>query len=50
VGALLAEYHEEWSTGRKYLQMEKYFEWRASLDDVSIDAAEQEDTKQTIAA
>ena len=29
VGALCAETHEEWSTGRRYLNMEKYFEWRA---------------------
>lgn len=50
VGALLAEYHEEWSTGRKYLRMDEYFEWRASLDDASLDDTEQEDTKQTIAA
>lgn len=28
VGALLAEQHEIWSTGRKYLDMEKYLEWR----------------------
>lgn len=29
VGALLSEKHEEWSTGRRYLNMDKYFEWRA---------------------
>jgi hypothetical protein len=28
VGALCAETHEEWSTGRRYLNMDKYFEWR----------------------
>ena len=30
VGALCAETHEEWSTGRCYLDMEEFFEWRAS--------------------
>jgi len=28
VGALCAETHEEWSTGRRYLNMDEYFEWR----------------------
>ena len=31
VGALCAETHEEWSTGRRYLNMDEYFEWRADL-------------------
>jgi len=30
VGALCAEMHEEWSTGRRYLNMEEYFEWKAA--------------------
>ena len=29
VGALCAETHEEWSTGRRYLNMDEYFEWRS---------------------
>jgi len=29
VGALCAETHEEWSTGRRYLNMDEYFEWKA---------------------
>ena len=29
VGALCAETHEEWSTGRRYLDMDEYFQWRA---------------------
>ncbi len=29
VGALCAETHEEWSTGRRYLNMDEYLEWRA---------------------
>ena len=28
VGALLAEKHEEWSTGRRYLKIDGYYEWR----------------------
>ena len=28
VGALLAEQHEVWSTGRRYLNMDEYLEWR----------------------
>ena len=28
VGALLAETHEEWSTGRRYLKMETFYQWR----------------------
>jgi transposase-like protein len=30
IGALLAEKHEVWSTGKKYFDMEDYFEWRAN--------------------
>lgn len=45
VGALLAEYHDEWATGRKYLKMEEYFDWRASLDET-----EQEEDELTIRA
>ena len=29
IGALLAEKHETWSTGRKYFDMLEYFEWKA---------------------
>ena len=28
IGALLAEKHEEWSTGRRYLTMDEFYEWR----------------------
>jgi len=28
VGALLAEKHEEWSTGRRYLTMDAFYTWR----------------------
>ena len=30
VGALCAETHEEWSTGRRYLTMDEYFEWKTA--------------------
>lgn len=30
IGALLAEKHETWSTGKKYFDMEEYFEWKAA--------------------
>ena len=33
VGALCAETHGEWSTGRRYLTMDKYFEWRTNNAD-----------------
>jgi len=41
VGALCAETHEEWSTGRRYLVMDEYFEWRAdrSVEDSSDEEA-----------
>jgi len=35
IGALCAERHEEWSTGRRYLTMEEYFEWKTSLESSS---------------
>ena len=28
IGALLAEFHEQWSTGKKYFDMTEYLEWR----------------------
>ena len=30
IGAMLAEKHEVWSTGRKYFDMQEYFEWKTS--------------------
>jgi transposase-like protein len=32
IGALCAERHEEWSTGRRYLTMDAFYEWKASLE------------------
>jgi len=41
VGALCAETHEEWSTGRRYLDMDEYSRWRAdrSAEDSSDEEA-----------
>ena len=41
VGALCAETHEEWSTGRRYLTMDEYFEWKT---DRSVKATLDEET------
>ena len=30
IGALLAEQHEVWSTGKRYFDMAEYFEWKAT--------------------
>jgi len=30
IGAMLAEQHETWSTGKKYFDMEEFFEWKKS--------------------
>ena len=30
IGALCAERHEEWSTGRRYLMMDAFYEWKVS--------------------
>jgi hypothetical protein len=35
VGALCAETHEEWSTGRCYFDMEEFFEWKTSFEEDS---------------
>ena len=34
LGALMAELHEEWSTGKKYFNMTEYRKWRASHEDL----------------
>ena len=41
VGALCAETHEEWSTGRRYLNLGGYFQWRAdpAVEDSSDEEA-----------
>jgi transposase-like protein len=32
LGAEPGERHEEWSTGRRYLTMDAFFEWKASVE------------------
>lgn len=41
VGALCAETHEEWSTGRRYLTMDEYFEWKAAQQEERSPAEKQ---------
>lgn len=50
VGALLAEYHEEWSTGRKYLDMREYQEWKQELSEFESPTDKLPDQQPTIAA
>ena len=33
IGALSCEQHEVWSTGRRYLNMDEFFAWKAALDE-----------------
>ncbi|MCS4103362.1 IS256 family transposase [Salinibacter ruber] len=40
VGALCAETHEEWSTGRRYLKMEEFLEWQAKQQTGKPDSEE----------
>ena len=41
VGALCAETHEEWSTGRRYLTMEEFFEWKTAQQEEKPPTEEQ---------
>lgn len=36
IGALLAEFHEQWSTGKKYLDMTEYLEWKKQPDSFKV--------------
>ncbi len=40
VGALCAETHEEWSTGRRYLKMEEFLGWQAKQQTGKPDSEE----------
>jgi transposase-like protein len=40
IGALCAETHEEWSTGRRYLKMEEFLEWQAEQQTGEPDSEE----------
>jgi transposase-like protein len=35
IGARCAEQHEEWSTGRRYFNMDAYFAWKAALEETA---------------
>ena len=51
VGALLAEKHEEWSTGRRYLTMDAFYEWREERikeSQKSADERQSESSKRTL--
>ena len=48
VGALLAEKHEEWSTWRRYLKMEEFYEWRAGQPDKDADDLQPEPSNHTL--
>jgi transposase-like protein len=45
VGALCAETHEEWSTGRRYLNMDEYFHWR---DDRTVENSSDENASLSV--
>jgi transposase-like protein len=47
VGALLAEKHEEWSTGRRYLKMEEFHEWHAGQPEKDADDLQPEPSNHT---
>ncbi|NBB88041.1 MAG: IS256 family transposase [Bacteroidetes bacterium] len=49
IGALLAEYHEEWSTGRKYLDMTEYQEWKQEISELESPTKKSPDQQPTIA-
>ena len=51
VQALLAGKHEEWSTGRRYLTMDKFYEWReeqTTESQKSADKRQSESPKRTL--
>jgi len=48
VGALLAEKHEEWSTGRRYLTMDEFYEWRGEQTEQSTDEPQSESSNRTL--
>lgn len=53
VGALLAEKHEVWSTGRRYLRMDEFYEWRAEVrsqpdEEIPTELSQNEQTHVTV--
>lgn len=48
VGALLAEKHEEWSTGRRYWTMDEFYEWRDRQRDSDAEDLQPESSNRTL--
>lgn len=49
VGALCAETHEEWSTGRRYLDMNEYFDWKSTQQEEESKAEERAEPVAVVA-
>lgn len=49
VGALCAETHEEWSTGRRYLNMDEYFDWKSTQHEEESQAEERAEPVSVVA-
>jgi transposase-like protein len=49
VGALCAETHEEWSTGRRYLKMEEFLGWQAEQQAGESDSEERPESAAVLA-
>ena len=49
VGALCAETHEEWSTGRRYLDMNEYFDWKSAQQEEESKAEERAEPVAVVA-
>jgi putative transposase len=47
VGALLAEKHEEWSTGRRYWTMDEFYQWREQQTDGHTEDLQPESSDRT---
>jgi putative transposase len=48
VGALLAEKHEEWSTGRRYWKMDEFYQWREERVGDHIEDPQPESSNHTL--
>lgn len=48
VGALLAETHEEWSTGRRYLKMDTFYNWCDEQAENELDEPQPKQSNRTL--
>ncbi len=48
VGALLAEKHEEWSTSRRYLKTDEFYDWLDEQTETEAIDTEPEPTNRTL--